>query len=200
MQHVGYDDRLDENAMEKHTRIRLIDFVCRMMSSECLSRMHTELKSHVDDNKILPVNLESSVFCYGLMASALSNEGPRLIEALWKEMQASDNTEYRLRIIGSLGCYADVEFLFQLLKTTLAANDEARYLAFESFEVVQSVYSKSIEGVEATMDFVIEFHSTVVEQLQTANLIDVLLENLSKRIANERLLEKVNKPENLIAP
>lgn len=155
--------------------------------------MHSELKSHIDDNKTLPVNLQSSVFCSGLMASAMSGEGPRLIEALWREMQASDNTEYRLRIIASLGCYGDVKVLFDLLETTLATTNEVRYLSAESFEVVQSVYAGSVEGVEATLDFMIEFPSDAVRRLQTANLIEVLVEDLSTRIFNERLLMKVNR-------
>lgn len=189
MQHVGFDDdRSDEDAMSKLARSRLIDFVCRIGSFECRSRMHSELKSHIDDNKTLPVNLQTSVFCSGLMASAMSGEGPRLIEALWEEMQASDNTEYRLRIIASLGCYGDVKVLFDLLGKTLATTN----LSAESFKVVQSVYSGSVEGVEATMDFMIEFPSDAVQRLKTANLIEVLVEDLSMRIFNEGLLMKVN--------
>lgn len=119
----------------------------------------------------------------------MSGEGPRLIEALWEEMQASDNTEYRLRIIASLGCYGDVKVLFDLLGKTLATTN----LSAESFKVVQSVYSGSVEGVEATMDFMIEFPSDAVQRLKTANLIEVLVEDLSMRIFNEGLLMKVNK-------
>lgn len=191
VQHVGYDDRQGEKATDKLSRTQMIDFTCRMKSEECLERMHSKLKSHIDDKEKLSVNLESSVFCFGLMASALSGEGPLLVEALWKEMQASDDTEYRLRIIDSLGCYGDAKVLFDLLETILASTSEVRYLTAENFEIIQSVYTKTVEGVEATMDFMIEFQNDAVRRSQTSNLIEILLENLSKRIFNERLLEKV---------
>lgn len=191
MQQIGFDDLPDEDATTKLARGRLIDFVCRMKSPECLDRMHSDLRSHIDNSDLLlPVDSQSSVFCSGLMASAALGEGSALIEPLWKEMQASDNTEYRLRIIDSLGCYGDVKVLYDLLATT----NEVRYLTGESFEVMQSVYSKSVEGVEATMDFMIEFPTDAVRRLQTPNLIGILVENLSKRIFSERLLVKVNKP------
>lgn len=194
MKRIDFDDLPDEDATTKLARGRLIDFVCRMKSPECLSRMHSKLRSHIDNSDLMPVDSQSSVFCSGLMASAALGEGSALIEPLWKEMQASDNTEYRLRIIDSLGCYGDVKVLYDLLETTLATTNEVRYLTGESFEVVQSVYSKSVEGVEATMDFMIEFPTDAVRRLQTPNLIGILVENLSKRIFSERLLVKVNKP------
>lgn len=190
MLHIAFDDLPNETAIDKLARIRMIDFVCRMKSTDCLNRMHNKLKSHIDEGEKLPVNLESSVFCFGLMASALSGEGPRLFEALLREMQASESTEYRLRIIDSLGCYRDVSVLFDLLETILATSD-VRYSLSENFAVIQSVYSKTVEGVEATMNFLIEFPSDAVQSLPTSNLIEILVENLSKGIFNERLLEKV---------
>lgn len=188
---MGYDDPSRERTIDKLSRAQMIDFVCRMKSEECLSHMHNQLKSHIDDKEKLPVNSESSVFCFGLIASALSGEGPRLFEALWREMQASGSAEYRTRIIDSLGCYSDVKVLFDLLETILASTAEARYLAAENFRIIQSVYSNTAEGVEATMNFMIEFTSNAVRRSQTANLIQILIENLSTRIHNERLFEKV---------
>lgn len=195
MHHVGFDDLPDENTMTKLARVQMIDFMCRMKSEQCLSEMHNKLKSHIDDKEKLPVNLESSAFCFGLMASALSNNDSRLIEALWKEMQASGNAEYRLRIIRSLGCYGDVKSLFDFLETILASTSEVRYLAAENFEIIQSVYSNTNEGVEATINFMIEFRNDAVRRSQKTNLIEILLENLSRRIFNQEMFTKVSRTE-----
>lgn len=192
MNFIGFDDLTQEKAVDKLTRIQMIDFVCRMNSEECLEHMFSKLKSHIDDKEKLPVNLELSVFSNGLMASAISGEGSRLVEALWREMQNSDNTEYRLRLINSLGCYGDVKVLFDLLETTLASNGEARYLKGESFEIIQSVYSCTSEGVEATIDFFIEFQNDAVRRSQKDNLIEILVEELPKKIFKQEIFNKVN--------
>lgn len=192
MEAIGFNDLPEENIVEKLSRNQMIDFACRMNSDECLNLMHSKLTSHIDESVKLPVNIESSAFCYGLMASARSGEGSRLVEALWKEMQASGNTEYRLRIINALGCYANVEVLFDLLETLLASTTEARYLTAENFEVIKSVYSGTTEGVEATLQFFIEYGNDAVRRSQTTNLVEILLEHLPKRIFNARLFDKVN--------
>lgn len=189
---LGFDDLLDEKAIDKHSRSQMIDFVCRMKSKECLSHMHSKLKSHIDDKERLPVNSESSVFCFGLMASAMADEGSQLVEALWREMQASGNTEYRLRIIKSLGCYGDVKVLSDLLETILASTAEVRYLTAENFEIIQSVYSATFEGVEATVNFFIEYQMDAVRRSQKSNMVEILVESLSKKIYEQKLYEKVN--------
>lgn len=189
---LGFVDLPGEKAIEKVSRSHMIDFMCRMKSEECLSQMHRKLKSHVDSKEKLPVNSEASAFCFGLMASALADEGSRLVEALWNEMQASGNTEYRLRIIKSLGCYGDVKVLSDLLETILASTAEVRYLTAENFEIIQSVYSATFEGVEATMNFMIEFQNDAVRRSQKSNLVEILVENLPLRIFEEKLFDKVN--------
>lgn len=195
MHQLGFEDREQEDeTSDKLSRIQMIDFVCRMKSEDCLNQMHIQLKSYIDDKEKLPVNYESSVFCYGLMASALLGEGPKLMRALLREMQASDNTEYRLRIIRSLGCFADDKALKRLLETTLEFNNKVRYLSNEAIEVIQSVILGSLEGVETTIDFMTEFSNETVSWSKTSNLIESLCDNLSKRIFNERLLDKVKYP------
>lgn len=183
---IGFDDPHDEAALDKLSRIQMIDFVCRMESEECLNRMLDKLKSHIDDGVKSPVNLEPSVFCFGLMASALSSEGPRLFQALYSELQASGSAEYRLRIINSLGCFGDVKVLFDFLATILESENEV-----ENFAIIQSVHSQTTEGVEATLDFMIEFHEVVMRLTESSNLIESLVDSLAKGILNERLLEKV---------
>lgn len=190
---LGYDDLSQESVMDKLSRVQVIDFVCRMESEECLSQMHSKLKSHIDDKEKLPVNSESSVFCFGLMASAMAGEGPHLIQALWMEMQASGSVEYRARIIEALGCYGDVKALTDLLETILGSTTEVRYLISENFKVLQSVFaSGSTEGVEATMNFMIEYTNDAVRRSQTPNLIEILLDELPRRIHNQRLADKVS--------
>lgn len=191
MDAIGFDDLPQETAMEKMSRNQMIDFTCRMKSEKCLNLMHSKLISHIEKIVKLPVNLESSAFCYGLMASAMSGEGSQLIEALWKEMQASGNTEYRLRIINSLGCYGDVKVLSDLLETILASTAEVRYLTAENFAIIQSVYTATTEGLEATIDFFTEFGNDAIRRSQVKNLVEVLLENLPTRIFNQRLFDKV---------
>jgi hypothetical protein len=154
--------------------------------------MLTKLKTHTDGEK-LPVNLESSVFCFGLMASARADEGSQLVEALWREMQASGNIEYRLRIINALGCYRNVKVLFDLLETILASTAEARYLSGESFAIIQSVYVGSREGVEATIEFMIEYQNDAVRRSQRSDLVEVLVEELPGKIYDEGVFEKVRK-------
>lgn len=188
---IGFDDLSQEEAVDKLSRNQMIDFLCRMKSKECLNHMHSKLLSHVDNNVKLPVNLESSAFCYGLMASAMSGEGSRLVEALWKQMQASGNTEYRSRIINALGCYGDVGIMFDLLETILASTAEVRYLTAENFEIIQSVYTGTTEGVEATIAFFIEYTNDAVRRSQNSNLVQILLENLPKRIHSERIFDRV---------
>lgn len=192
MNHVGFEDLPHDKALDTRARVQLIDFACRMKSEECLSHMHSQLKSHIAEGEKLPVNSQSSVFCFGLMASALSGGDVELVEELWKKMQASGNTEYRLRIIKSLGCYSDRKALYDFLETILGSTTEVRYVGAESFEIIQAVSTSSVEGVEATLDFMIEFNSNAVRRSQKANLVEILQENLSKRIYNERLFEKVS--------
>lgn len=193
MHSTGFGDLEQEETSTKLSRIQMIDFVCRMKSEECLSHMHSKLESHIDNKEKLPVNLETSVFCYGLMASALFGEDPEHMEALWDEMQASDNSEYRSRIINSLGCFGDVEALKSLLEKALSPNSEVRLLSGEIFQVIQSVFSGTVEGTEATMEFMTEFSNDTNVRSQTSNFVELLIENLPKRIYDERQLKKVRK-------
>ena len=170
----------------------MIDFMCRLESSDCLSQMHNKLRLHIDGEEKLPVNSEPSVFCFGLMASALADEGSQLVEALWREMQASGNIEYRLRIIKSIGCYRNKKVLFDLLETILATTAEVRYLSGESFSIIQSVYSTSTEGVEAAIEFMIEYQNDAVRRSQRSDLVEVLLAELPRRIFGEETFEKVS--------
>lgn len=187
---LGYNDLSNEKTIDKLSRSQMINFVCRFESPECLDQMHRKLKIHIDGEK-LPVNLESSVFCFGLMASAQTDEGPRVVEALWREMQASGNIEYRLRIIKALGCYRNTKVLFDLLETILASTAEVRYLSGETFAIIQSVYSGSEEGVEATIEFMIEYQNDAVRRSQRSDLVDVLLMELPGKIHKEEVFEKV---------
>lgn len=152
MQCTGFDDLSQENAEGKLSRFRMIDFACRIESTECLN----ELEFHIDDGEELSVNLESSVFCYGLMAASAFEDGNLdFSEALRTMMQVSSSTEYRLRGIDSLGCCSDVDVLFNLLVSILDPTSEVRYLPAENYKIIQSSYSHTFEGVEATMNFVI---------------------------------------------
>lgn len=189
---IGYEDLAEDTAVEKMTRVQMIAFACSMGSESCLQQMYSKLRSYIDDELFtLPVYLQPSVFCYGLKASTTLGDGPRLAETLWRKMQKSDNSEYRLRVIDALGCYNDVKGLFDLLETILASTAEVRYLISENFEVVQSVYSKTPEGVEATLDFYTEFQSDAVRRTQKNGLVEILAEELSKRIFDQRLKDKV---------
>lgn len=191
MELLGFDDLPQDKALDKLLRSEMIDFLCKMGSEECLGRMHRKLKSHIDKEEKLPVNLESSVFCSGLLASAHSGEGTRLVFALWKEMQSSNNVEYRLRIIRALGCYADVGVLNDLLETILATNSEVQYLAAENFEIVQSIFANSLEGVEAVIDFMTRRKNDAIRRVQRSDLLEILLEHLPPKIADRRLQLKV---------
>jgi ERAP1-like C-terminal domain len=190
---LGYDDLSPESALDTLSRVQMIDFVCRMKSKCCLDHMHSKLKSHIDDKMRLPVNSELSVFCFGLMASAMAGEGPRLVEALWREMQASESIEYRARIIQALGCYEDEKVLLNLLETIFGGTSEVRYLIPENFQVIQSVFaSGTTAGVEATLNFMIEYTRHAERRSQTSNLIEILLDELPSRIHNQRLFDKVS--------
>lgn len=188
---LGFDDLPQDKVLDKLLRSEMIDFICKMGSEECLGRMHRKLKSHIDKEEKLPVNLESSVFCSGLLASAQSGEGTKLVFALWKEMQDSNSIEYRLRIVKALGCYTDVGVLNDLLETILATNSEVQYLAAENFEIVQSLFLNSLEGVEAVIDFMTWRRNDAIRRIQRSDLLEILLENLPLKIFDARLQYKV---------
>lgn len=191
MMELSFDDLPQDKALDKLLRSEMIDFMCKMQSEECLGRMHRKLKSHIDNEEKLPVNLESSVFCSGLLASAQSGEGTTFVFALWKEMQSSNSIEHRLRIIRALGCYADVGVLNDLLETILATNSEVRYEAAENFEIVQSLFVNSLEGVEAVIDFMTRRRNDAIRRIQRSDLLEILLKNLPSKIFDRRLQLKV---------
>lgn len=196
MQDVGFEDlSLNlENAADKLSRHRMINFACRMKSEECLDEMHSKLESHIVDEETLPVDLESSVFCYGLMAaSALEGGGLDFFEALRAKMQSSGSLEYRLKVIDALGCYDDVDVLFELLDSVWKPTSELRFHPDEKFKVIQAIHSHTIQGVEATMNFMIKYKDEA--WTGKSNFIEILLEQLSKRIFNEALRTKVIKSE-----
>lgn len=198
MMKLGFDDQPSEKVIDTLLRSEMIDFFCKMGSEECLSRMHSKLKLHIEEGKEIPLNLESSVFCSGLLASAQSGEGATLVSALWTKMQGSSDREYRLRIIRALGCFADMKVLDDLLETILATNSEVQYLAAENFEIVQSIFMNSLEGVEAVIDFLTRRKNDAIRRILRSDLLEIILEQLPPKISDIRLQVKVRNTFNFL--
>lgn len=178
--------------MKKFSRLQMIDFTCRMSFDECLSKMHAQLVSYLDNGVKLPVNLEASIFCYGLKASASVNE-LRYFTQLRLQLQDSQDTEYRLRIIEALGCYEDASALYDYMKTITSDTNSARYRQYEYMEVLQSAYSKTREGIEAVIRFLTEYSDTAVTRTRTPNLIEIIIRDITPRIFDYGLFEQVCK-------
>lgn len=195
---IGYIDLAEEPLMDKFSRLQMIDFTCRMNSDECLGKMFASLVSYLDNGEKLPVNLEASVFCYGLMASASKNEFD-YFRQLYVEMQASQDTEYRLRIIDALGCYEDSTALYEYMVTTTLGPNGARYRSNEYLKVIQSAYSKTNAGIEAVIHFLSNYSGTAATRTQKPLLVYIIVADIAPRIFNETLFEQVTlKVESLL--
>lgn len=193
METIGFDDLDDELLMNKFSRLQMIDFTCRMNFEECLSKMNAQLVSYlVEDGLKLPVNLEASIFCYGLKASASINESRYFLE-LWLKMQDSQDAEYRLKIIDALGCYGEANALYDYMETITAPENSARYRQYEYIEVIQAAYSKTREGIEAVIRFLTRYSSTASTRTRTPNLIEIIIGDIAPRIFDYELFEKVRK-------
>lgn len=191
----GFDDLAGEPLMDKYSRQEMIDFACRMNFDECLSKMNSQLVSYLDnyDNMKLPVNLEASIFCYGLMTSAKANNSDfRYFTQLWLIMQESQDTEYRLRIIDALGCFGSAIALFDYMETiTSPSTNSVRYRQKEYWLVIHAAYSKTREGIEAVIRFLTRYSRTAASRTRMPNLVEVVIVDIAPRIFDEILLEKV---------
>lgn len=199
METIGFDDLLnddddddDEPLMNKFSRLQMIDFTCQMNFDECLSKMNAQLVSYlVDDGVKLNVNLEEKIFCYGLKASASTNE-TRFFLQLWLEMQDSQDTEYRLKIIDALGCYANETALYDYMDTITAQNtNSVRYRQDEYMPVLKAAYSKTREGIEAVIRFLTRHSNIAATRTRTPNLVEVIIGDIAPRIFDQELFEKV---------
>lgn len=170
----------------------MIEFTCRMNFDECLSKMNAQLVSYLDNEVKLPVNLEASIFCYGLKASASANE-LRYFTQLWYEMQESQDTEYRLRIIDAIGCYEDANALYDYMETITVGTNSARYRQYEYIEVLKSAYSKTREGIEAVIRFLTRYSGTAATRTRIPNLIEIIIGEITPRIFDFGLFEQVCK-------
>lgn len=191
MKTIGFDDLAEELLMDKFSRLQMIDFTCRMNSDECLSKMYASLVSYLDNGEKLPVNLEASIFCYGLMASARKDKFD-YFRSLYVEMQASQDTEYRLKIIDALGCYDNESALFDYMETTTLGPNAARYRANEYLKVIQSAYSKTRTGIEAVIRFLSRYSGTAATRTQSPNLVEIIVADIAPRIFDDALFEKVS--------
>lgn len=191
METIGFDDLDDEPLMNKFSRLQMIDFACQMNFDECLSKMNAQLVSYLDEDGVkLPVNLESSIFCYGLRASASKNESRYFLE-VWLEMQDSQDTEYRLKIIHALGCYNDANVLYDYMETITAPVNSARYRTDEYLAVIQSAYSRTHEGIEAVIRFLTRYSGTAITRTRTPNLVEIVISDIAPRIFDYKLFEQV---------
>jgi hypothetical protein len=154
--------------------------------------MYASLVSYLDNGERLPVNLEASIFCYGLMAAANKDE-LHYFQQLYVEMQTSQDTEYRFKIIDALGCYKDPEILFAYMVTTTEVNtNAARYRTNEYLPAIQSAYSKTREGIEAVIRFLSIHSSMAATRTQTPNIVDVVIADIAPRIFDDVLFEEVS--------
>lgn len=169
----------------------MIDFRCRMNSDECLSKMYASLMSYLNNVEKLPVNLEASIFCYGLMEAANRDEFD-YFRQLFLEMQTSQDTEYRFKIIDALGCYGDVDALFAYMESTTVGPNGARYRNNEYLPVIQSAYSKTREGIEAVIRFLSIHSRTAATRTSTPNLVDIIIADIAPRIFDDVLFEEVS--------
>lgn len=185
---IGYTDLDDEQLMSKLARLEMIDLACGMNSPGCLTQMHEKFVSYLDgDGEKLPVNLEASILCYGLMASPIN--GSLYIDKLLVELWKSHDTEYRLRVIDAVGCYEDVDGLLDFILTTIATDN--RYRKGEHVLVLQSAYSKSNAGIEAVMKFLHANGSHAIGNYDVDDLIEIIVEDLPVRIFDLELYEQV---------
>lgn len=169
----------------------MIDFTCRMNSDECLSKMYASLMSYLNNGIKLPVNLEASIFCYGLMEAANNDELEYFVQ-LYVEMQESQDTEYRFKIIDALGCYSDADMLFAYMETTTVGPNGARYRTNEYLPVIQSAYSKTKEGIDAVIRFLSIHSRTAATRTATPNLVDIIIADIAPRIFDDVLYEEVS--------
>lgn len=190
---IGFDDLAEEPLTDKFSRLLMIDFTCRMNSDECLSKMYAAFVSYLDNRVKLPVNLEASIFCYGLMATANKNESFDYFRQLYAEMQQSQDTEYRLKLIDALGCYANASLLFDYMETTTFGSNGARYRTNEYLLVIQSAYSKTRAGIEAVIRFLSRYSGTAATRTQTPNLVEIVVADIAPRIFDDALFEEVRK-------
>lgn len=169
----------------------MIDFTCQMNSRECLTKMYGSLVSYLNNGKKLPVNLEASIFCYGLMEAA-NNDQFDYFRQLYLEMQTSRDFEYRFKIIDALGCYGDADKLFAYMETTTTNPNAARYRDQEYFPVIKSAYTKTREGIPAVIRFLSNYSRVAASRTQTPNLVDIIIADIAPRIFDDVLFEEVS--------
>lgn len=191
MKTIGFDDLAEELLMDKFSRLQMIDFTCRMNSDECLSKMYASLVSYLNNEVKLPVNLEASIFCYGLMAAA-NNDEFDYFRQMYLEMQESQDTEFRLKIIDALGCYENSTSLFDYMETITFGPNGARYRTNEYLRVVQSAYSKTRAGITAVITFLTRYAGTAATRTQTPNLVEIVVADIAPRIFDDEVFKEVS--------
>jgi ERAP1-like C-terminal domain len=131
---------------------------CNAGNEQCLMDTYVQVHLYADHDRRIPRGLEDVIFCSGLKGQTKQGEWTEM----WKKMQNSSDTEYRMDVIEALGCSDDPIVLKDYLESTLGSGNSVNYRSSERIAVLRSLDKSSI-GLQAALNFIRDFESDIID-------------------------------------
>ncbi|CAG9773710.1 unnamed protein product [Ceutorhynchus assimilis] len=136
------------------------------------------------ESKSVDKNIKSIVYCTGLRYGDASH-----FEQLWNLYGETADSDEQVLILASLGCSSNSEKLTQLLTETL--KDDSKVRSQDAATAFSAVYSKSDEGVEVALNFMIANFKQILVKYSAMSAKTTLIKGIAGKLTTTAQYDKL---------
>ncbi|XP_004523069.1 aminopeptidase N [Ceratitis capitata] len=146
---LGVNDVSGEQHLTKFTRNVVINLACLAGIESCLEESNNKLKALISDGVSIEPNLQSVIYCNGLVQS-----GDDEFTYVYNELMASDDQALRRTLVSSLGCSRTESQLKKFVESSI--DPAAEWRTQERITLLSAAYSRNSVGLLVCIDFLKE--------------------------------------------
>lgn len=154
-----------EGIYDRYSRELALQLACNAGNQQCLDNTFMQVKLLAEDDRPVPVGLESVIYCSGFRGTGKTTEWL----AMWRKMQNTNDATFKSRAIAALGCSDDPMVLKDYLESTLGAGNSVNYTQADRRAVLAAVLN-SHSGLGAVIDFMTNFDLDILSSYGYATM------------------------------
>jgi aminopeptidase N len=179
---VGFDDRENNEHLDKLNQELILQWACKLNETECTKKSDELFTAwHTNSSQRIPRNARPAVYCTAIKRGTTDDW-----EFLWNKYLEANLASEKKIIINALGCSTNKTILQTYLERAIKMYDpvNAAIRRQDVSAVFASVYSAGPLGVTATLEFLIDKRNPVHDYFSKKEIADLFV-NVASHISNE---------------
>jgi len=184
---LGITDKETDRHFDKYIRIIAAKWACTAGLASCIDETNKKLKDLVENGKEVEPNMQSTIYCNGLLFS-----GDKEFNYLFNRLMSSQDQAERQLLMASLGCAQDAKHLKKLAESSIDSGNTLRVQ--ERLNVLKSIYSQGKIGLNVAIEFLNEKYNEYAELTPGFGLtwpLNDAIVGMSATVVDDELKEKM---------